>query len=163
MVQLRQQGRRISDGQELNYGTESKIKWESEYRDRQKKLSTKCAKAHALAYPDGQSIPKMKYWLGNYIQTSGQVTGSCVVNKESPDLEGKAYFSFIRPENNSAYYLHSFFDNSEKLTRSIGLLNFSPPTMWTYHDSSVTNADITPQLTNFSCIKEEDLLNSINK
>ena len=121
----------------------------------------KCV-AYALAYPDGQSIPKMKYWLGNYVQNSGQVTGSCVVNTGSPDTEARACFSFVRPTNSSSYYLHSFFDNSGSLTGSVRLLNFLPPAMWTYHDATVTNADITPQLTNFSCIKETEISQALS-
>lgn len=120
----------------------------------------KCV-AYALAYPDGQTVPRTKYWLGNYIQNAGQVTGSCVVNVGSPTSEGKSFFSFVRPQNSPSYYLHSFFDNSENLTGSVRLLNFLPPAMWTYHDGSVTNADITPQLVSgFSCVKESEVGNA---
>lgn len=120
----------------------------------------KCV-AYALAYPDSQTIPRMKYWLGNYVQNPGQVTGSCVVNTGSPDSEARAYFSFVRTQSPN-YYLHSFFDNSGNLTGSVRLLNFLPPAMWTYHDGTVTNADITPQLTSgYSCIKESEITSAL--
>lgn len=116
----------------------------------------KCV-AYALAYPNGQTIPKMKYWSGTYVQNPGQVSGSCVVNAGSPDTDARAYFSFVRTQTPN-YYLHSFFDNSGNLTGSVRLLNFLPPAMWTYHDSTVTNADITPQLSSgYSCIKESEI------
>lgn len=120
----------------------------------------KCV-AYALAYPNGTDIPRIKYWLGTYQQNAGQVVGICVVNAANPTYDGRAYFSFVRPNNSQSYYLHSFFDDNGNLTGSVRLLNFLPPAMWTYHDGTVTNADITPQLTSgFSCVKESEIINA---
>lgn len=108
----------------------------------------------AMAYSNGTDIPRAKMWIGNYVQSGNSVVGRCVINFNSPDFDGRAYFSFVRPQNASAYYLHSFYDLSNNPLSSIRLLNFNPPGLWTFHDSSITNADITPQLTNYSCVKE---------
>jgi hypothetical protein len=108
----------------------------------------------AMTYSNGADIPKYKYWVGNYVQSGGSVVGRCSISVKSPTSEGRAYFDFVRPSNASAYYAHYFYDLSGNSVSSMRLLNFLPPAMWTYHDSAVSNADITPQLTNWSCIKE---------
>lgn len=122
----------------------------------------KCV-AYALAYSNGVDVPRAKYWLGEYKQNYGRaVTGTCAVNAANPTYEGRSFFNFVRIQSPN-YYLHNFFDNAGRLTGSVRLLNFLPPAMWSYHDSTVTNADITPQLVSgFSCIKEHEIFNAFN-
>jgi len=110
----------------------------------------------AMAYPDGSSIPRFKLWVGTFVFTSG-VLGYCSINSSNPDIDGRAYFSFERPANASAFYQHNFFDLAGSAAGTVQLLNFNPPGLYTYHDASISNADITPQLTNFSCIKESEI------
>lgn len=119
----------------------------------------KCV-AFALAYPSGYDIPKIKYWVGNYQLDAGKVTGTCMVNMANPTYEGRAFFNFVKTQLPN-YYLQNFFDHAGNLSGSVRILNFNPPSMWTYHDSKVTNADITPQLTSWSCVKELEIQDAL--
>jgi hypothetical protein len=110
----------------------------------------------AMAYSDGSSIPRYKLWIGTFVFTSG-VNGYCSININSPDENGRAYFSFERPANASAFYQHNLFDLSGSATGTVRLLNFNPPGLFTYHDASISNGDLTPQLTNFNCVKESEI------
>lgn len=120
-------------------------------------LGGKCA-AFALAYPDGQTIPRIKYWIGSFVYNAGQVTGRCSIDYSNPDFDGRAYFDFVRPQNSQAYYVHNFYDLNGNPVSTVQLLNYLPPGLWTFHDASLSSSDITPQLSsNYSCVKESDI------
>lgn len=121
--------------------------------------SGKCVGA-AMSYSDGITIPRFKYWIGTFIFNSGSsVLGHCSFNLGSPDFEGKAYFDFVRGA--PSYYVQNFFDLSDNAVSNMQLLTFNPPGIYSYHDSSVSNSDITLQLTNSGgCVKEANIGNT---
>lgn len=116
----------------------------------------KCIGA-AMSYPDGSAIPRFKYWIGNFIFNSGSsVAGRCSFNINSPDFDGRGYFDFVRGA--PSYYVQKFFDLSGNSISNMQLLIFNPPGIFSYHDSSVSNGDITLQLTNSGgCVKEANI------